>query len=158
MYNYMYNYQCNQCLSPLMLWVRTLFMARCTTLCDKVCQWLAKRSVVFFGSSSFLHQKNWPPRYNWNIVESGVKHHQTNKHISETVRSTKYLLWYYRFEYFKGIQWEKTAFKTDMNLHICDTLIHVTFLLLFSIYCLKQQYIIIISLTENYSTEMNNKI
>jgi hypothetical protein len=20
-----------------------------------------------------------PPRYNWNIVESGVKHHQTNK-------------------------------------------------------------------------------
>jgi hypothetical protein len=59
-------------------------------------------------------------------------------------RSTKYLLWYYRFEYFKGIQWEKTAFKTDMNLHICDTLIHVTFLLLFSIYCLKQQYIITI--------------
>jgi hypothetical protein len=22
---------------------------------------------------------NWPQRYNWNIVESGVKHHQTNK-------------------------------------------------------------------------------
>jgi hypothetical protein len=21
---------------------------------------------------------NWPPRYNWNIVESGIKHHQTN--------------------------------------------------------------------------------
>jgi len=21
---------------------------------------------------------NWPQRYNWNIVESGVKHHQTN--------------------------------------------------------------------------------
>ena len=20
-----------------------------------------------------------PPRYNWNIVESGIKHHQTNK-------------------------------------------------------------------------------
>ena len=29
----------------------------------------------------FLHQYNWPPRYNWNIVESGVKHHQTNKRI-----------------------------------------------------------------------------
>ena len=28
------------------------------------------RSVVFFGSSGFLH---WPPRYNWNIVESGIK-------------------------------------------------------------------------------------
>jgi hypothetical protein len=23
--------------------------------------------------------KDWPLRYNWNIVESGVKHHQTNK-------------------------------------------------------------------------------
>ena len=36
-----YNYLCNQCLSPLMLWVRILIRARCTTLCDKVCQWLA---------------------------------------------------------------------------------------------------------------------
>jgi hypothetical protein len=25
-----YVYLCNQCFSPLMLWVRTLFMARCT--------------------------------------------------------------------------------------------------------------------------------
>ena len=23
----------------------------------------------------FLHQLNWPPRYNWNIVESDIKHH-----------------------------------------------------------------------------------
>jgi hypothetical protein len=35
-----YNYLCNQCLSPLM-WVRISIRARCTTLCDKVCQWLA---------------------------------------------------------------------------------------------------------------------
>jgi hypothetical protein len=35
--------------------------------------------VVFSGYSGFLHQLNWPARYNWNIVESGVKHHQTNK-------------------------------------------------------------------------------
>ena len=37
-YNYMY--LCNQCLSPLMLRVQILIRARCTTLCDKVCQWL----------------------------------------------------------------------------------------------------------------------
>jgi hypothetical protein len=43
------------------------------TLCDKVCQWLA---VVFSWYSGFLHQWNWPPRYSWNIVESGVKHHK----------------------------------------------------------------------------------
>ena len=36
-----YNYQCNQCPSPLMLWVRISIRARCTTLCDKDCQWLA---------------------------------------------------------------------------------------------------------------------
>ena len=36
-----YNYLCNQCLSPLMLWVRILIRTWCTILCDKVCQWLA---------------------------------------------------------------------------------------------------------------------
>ena len=30
-------------------------------------------SVVFSG---FLH---WPPWYNWNIVESGIKHHKPNQ-------------------------------------------------------------------------------
>jgi hypothetical protein len=32
---------CNQCLSPLLLWVRISIMLRCTTLCDEVCQWFA---------------------------------------------------------------------------------------------------------------------
>ena len=35
-----YNYLCNQCLPPLMLWIRISVRARCTTLCDKICQWL----------------------------------------------------------------------------------------------------------------------
>ena len=26
----------------------------------------------------FLWQFNWQPRYNWNIIESGVKHHNHN--------------------------------------------------------------------------------
>ena len=33
------------------------------------------RSVTFSGYCSFLHQQNWQPRYNGNIVESGVKYH-----------------------------------------------------------------------------------
>ena len=39
---WIYNYLCNQCLSPLKLWVRTSFRRGVldTTLCDKVCQWL----------------------------------------------------------------------------------------------------------------------
>ena len=40
-----YNYLCNQCLSPLTLWVR--IMARCTTLCDNVCQWFATGQCFF---------------------------------------------------------------------------------------------------------------
>ena len=39
--SWIYNYRCCECLSPLMLWVRISTRARCTTLCDKVCQWLA---------------------------------------------------------------------------------------------------------------------
>jgi len=39
--SWIYNYLCNQCLSPLMLWVRISIRARLTTVCDKVCQWLA---------------------------------------------------------------------------------------------------------------------
>ena len=39
--SWIYNYLCNQCLSPLTLWDRISIRARCTTLCDKVCQWLA---------------------------------------------------------------------------------------------------------------------
>ena len=35
------NYLCNQCLSQLVLWVRISIRVRSTTLCDKVCQWLA---------------------------------------------------------------------------------------------------------------------
>ena len=37
--SWIYNDICNQCLSPLMLWVRIWIRGRCTTLCDKVCQW-----------------------------------------------------------------------------------------------------------------------
>ena len=38
--SWIYNYLWNQCLSPLMLWVRISIRERCTTLCDKICQWL----------------------------------------------------------------------------------------------------------------------
>ena len=40
-YIWIYNNLCNQCLLLLMLWVRISIKARCTTLCDTVCQWIA---------------------------------------------------------------------------------------------------------------------
>ena len=39
--SWIYNYLCNQCLSPLMLWVPMSIRARCTTICDNMCHWLA---------------------------------------------------------------------------------------------------------------------
>ena len=39
--SWIYNYLCNHCLSPLMLWARITIRARCTTLGDKVYRWLA---------------------------------------------------------------------------------------------------------------------
>ena len=40
--SWIYNYICNQCLSPVTLWVRILlrWYVLDTTLCGKVCQWL----------------------------------------------------------------------------------------------------------------------
>ena len=53
-------YLCNQCLSPLMLWVQILLRQGVldTTLCDKKCLSVTcGRSVpVFSGYSGFLHQ------------------------------------------------------------------------------------------------------
>ena len=40
-------------ISPLMLWVQISIRARCTTLCDKVCQWLATGWCFSSGSSGF---------------------------------------------------------------------------------------------------------
>jgi hypothetical protein len=36
---------------------------------------------------------NWPPRYNWNIVESGVKHHKTNHTLWTVLKLSGTLYW-----------------------------------------------------------------
>ena len=41
-------------------------------LCDKVCQWFA---IGLWFSPVSSTNKTDLPRYNWNIVESGIKHH-----------------------------------------------------------------------------------
>ena len=76
--SWIYNYLCIHCLSPLILWVQISIRARCTTSCYKVCQWLATGRWFSPGPSVSSTNKTWPPRHIWNIVESGVTHHQTN--------------------------------------------------------------------------------
>ena len=49
-----------------------------TTLCDKVCQWLAAGRWFSPGTRVSSTNKTYQPRYNWNFVESGVKHHNPN--------------------------------------------------------------------------------
>ena len=68
--SWIYNYLCNQCLSPLKLW-------RSNSSHRKV--YSIQLYVIKFVSdvwqiSGFLH------KYNWNFVESGVKNHNTSPH------------------------------------------------------------------------------
>ena len=44
-------------------------------LCDKVCQWLLADRWFSLGTLVSSTNKTDLPRYNWNIVESGIKHH-----------------------------------------------------------------------------------
>ena len=48
------------------------------------------RPVVLYGYFCPLHQEHWPPRYSWNIVESGVKYHNPIYKLWNLVE--KYLL------------------------------------------------------------------
>jgi len=64
------------------LWVLTPLMTRCTISCDKVCQWLAIGlcfSLSMPVSSTNNTDGKRPLLYNWNIVESGIKHHKSNQ-------------------------------------------------------------------------------
>ena len=91
---WMYNYLCNQCLSPLNLWVWILLMARCTRTTLYSLSVTCDRLVVFSGYSSFAHQKNWPPQYNWNIVESGIKHHNPNPNRRRFIKKFIYITYW----------------------------------------------------------------
>ena len=84
------NYQYNQCLSLLMLWVRISIKAKCTTLCDKLCQWLP--TGRWFSPGAPVSSTNKTDRH--DITEILLKvalitikqankqtNKQTNKHI-----------------------------------------------------------------------------
>ena len=84
--SWIYNYLCNQCLSPPKLWVRIALM----TIHDDV--YSIQHYVIKFVSDlwqvcGFLWVLRFPPPIkltdtiycNWNIVESGInKHHNPN--------------------------------------------------------------------------------
>ena len=51
--SWIYNYLCNQCLSPITLWEGGVLD---TTLCDKICQWLA--AGWWFSSGTLVFSTN----------------------------------------------------------------------------------------------------
>ena len=68
---WIYNYLCSQCLPPLKLWVRIPLSRRVldTTLCDKVCQWLATGRWFSQGTLvSFANKTDFQ-----NITEISLK-------------------------------------------------------------------------------------
>jgi len=68
--NWIYNYLCIQCQSSLKLWVQTTFIGEVYSIQHYVMKFVSDWRQV----GGFLRVLQFPPRYNWNIVESCVKH------------------------------------------------------------------------------------
>jgi len=82
--SWIYNNLLNQCLSPLMLWVRISIVTRCTILCANVCPWLATGQWCSPGTS--VSSTNKTDRHDiteilLKVVLSTIK--QTNKQINK---------------------------------------------------------------------------
>jgi hypothetical protein len=96
--SWIYNYLCNQCLSPLTLWVRIPLRRGVlyTTLCDKVCQWLTagwwfspgtpvssiNNTIIYFFMQNFLFIILFTHIFNtilWHW-KTYIKHH-SNKNV-----------------------------------------------------------------------------
>ena len=114
--SWIYNYLCNQCLSPLMLWVRVLIRARCTTLYDKVCQWLvtgrlfspcppvSSTNITEIWEQNKSPPDKKPPQY-WNnhtillhvfYIEGDIKRYLKRKTpVSWTIVIIQYIVTFY---------------------------------------------------------------
>jgi hypothetical protein len=92
--SWIYNYLCNQCLSPLMLWVRISIRAMCTTLCEKVCQWLV--TGLWFSPGPpvtiilSLKINLFLPWYSWKTSELGINNNHSLAHNQVKWRSNTY--------------------------------------------------------------------
>ena len=94
--SWIYNYLWNQCLSPLMLcgllplmlWVWIPINMRCTTLFDKVCQWLT--TGWWFSQSPPVSSTNKTDCHNiteilLKVALNTIKPNQTTKVISKEI-------------------------------------------------------------------------
>jgi hypothetical protein len=73
---------------PLLLWVRISIRARCTTLCDQVCQWLATCQWLSLGSPVSSTNKTDRHDITEILLKMAFKHQQTNTTL-------QYLIYWY---------------------------------------------------------------
>jgi hypothetical protein len=112
--SWIYHYLCNQCLPPLKLWVRTPLRRGVfdRTLCDSFST-TCTRSVIFSG---FFTNKTLPPPHSWNIVESGVKHHNFKFEYESSCLQTLHCIFLITLRYNWNIV-ESGVKHHDINLH-----------------------------------------
>ena len=81
---WIYSYLCNQCLSPLM-WAIISIRAKYTTLCDKVCQWLATGRWFSPGPPvSFTNKTDQYAIILLKVILNTIKQ-ATTKHLCDSV-------------------------------------------------------------------------
>ena len=91
--SWLYNYLCNQCISPPTWWARIPPRRDIlNALSDKLVSDL-RQVGVFLRYFDFLYQQNWPPRYSRNIVESGVIYHNRTGIVICVIEYTKENVW-----------------------------------------------------------------
>ena len=78
--SWIYNYLCNQCLSPL-TWVRIPLRwgVLDTTLCDKVCQWLV--AVWWFSTDTLVSSTNETDHHDMTeiLLKVALNNHEPNQ-------------------------------------------------------------------------------
>ena len=89
--SWIYNYLCNQCLSPLTLWVQIPLRRGVldTTLCDKVCQWLAIGQ--WFSPGTLVSSTNKTDRHDSTgiLLKVAFKHLNPNSNPLNLILYTK---------------------------------------------------------------------
>jgi hypothetical protein len=88
-----------------------LLIARCTryNITWSILSVTCRISVDFLRVPRFLHQLNWSPRYNWNIVENGVNQPNINYYAI--------IFWIMRIKISIITYWLANCFKVYMNIY-----------------------------------------